>query len=273
MRQRLTFILGAFTALLLAAGAAWAAMPTTVESESVIEVADAGSVTMVETGTGLEIISVEAAAGWDHEVEVAAGREVEVDFRKGTRRIQFDAELEDGQIRVRVRERVQAGDQTSSTLDDTSSTTVDDSTSTTAGDSSPTTVDDSTSSTVDDSSSTTIDDSTSTTVHEDTTSSTVGDTTSTTIDDSTSTTQDDDAGPAGSGSETHSVGGVATVTIAWADGRMSLVSVSVADGWQVEEQEIRSDRIKIEFESGDDSEARFEADFHDGSIRVKSKVD
>ncbi len=274
MRQRLTFILGAFTALLLAAGAAWAAMPATVESGSVIGVADAGTVTVAQVGAALEIVSVEPAAGWEHEVEVASGREVEVDFRKGTRRIQFDAELEDGEVRVRIRERVQVGGSTPTSVGDSSSTTIDDSTSTTIDEPTSSTAGDTTSSTIDDSTSTTIDDNTSTTALEDTTSSTVGDTTSTTMDDSTSTTVDDDDDvPAGSGSETHSVGGVATVTIAWADGRMSLVSVSVADGWQTEEQETRADRIKIEFESDDDGEARFEAEFHDGSIRVESKVD
>ena len=264
MRQRLTFILGAFTALLLAAGAAWAAMPATVDSESVIEVADAGMVTIAQAGAALEIVSVDVAAGWDHEVEIASGREVEVDFRKGTRRIQFDAELEDGQIRVRVRERVQAGGSTPTSVGDSSSTTVGDTTSSTVDDGASTTLDDSTSSTIGDTTSTTMDDTTSTTI-DDSTSSTISDTTSTTIDD-------DDA-PAGSGSESHSVGGVATVTIAWADGRMSLVSATVATGWQIDKQEVRSDRIKIEFESGDDGEARFEAEFHDGSIRVESKVD
>jgi hypothetical protein len=53
---------------------------------------------------------------------------------------------------------------------------------------------------------------------------------------------------------------------------MTLSSVSVAEGWSVEKQEVRSDRVKLEFERGD-SEAKFEARFDDGSIRVETEVD
>lgn len=70
------------------------------------EVGDAGTITVESDGTGLAITAVTASDGWAAEVEIAQGREVEADFRTGDRRIQFNAELEDGQIRVRVRERV-----------------------------------------------------------------------------------------------------------------------------------------------------------------------
>jgi hypothetical protein len=260
MRNRLTIVMAAVSAIALVTGVAWAAMPTAQvisTNDHLIDVADAGQVLLVNSGAELEIISVDANPGWSHEVEVAVGREVEADFRSADRRIQFNAEYEDGEIRVRVRER--SG---STVIENTSTTIAASSASTTAGDSTSTSVaDDNTSSTVGDSTSTTIDDSTSTTVD---------DTTSTTIDDSTSTTMDD--APKGSGSESYNVGGVATVTIAWADGRMSLVSVSLADGWSIDKQDVRSDRVKLEFENGDD-EAEFEAKFDDGGTRVEIDLD
>ncbi|MDH5373456.1 MAG: hypothetical protein OEX97_10980 [Acidimicrobiia bacterium] len=64
---------------------------------------DGGTVTVASNGSSLTIVSVNAAAGWSYEVEVAAGLEVEADFRNGTRRIQFNAQLEDGEVRIRVR--------------------------------------------------------------------------------------------------------------------------------------------------------------------------
>ena len=173
------------------------------------------------------------------------GREVEVDFHNGTRKIQFNAELEDGVIRVRLSEGTATGG-TSRTVGDASSTTQD-----------------ATSTTVDDTSSTTGDDTTSTTV-EDTSSTT-------TIDDTTSTSVDDDA-PTGSGSETYTLSGVATISVSWSDGRMQLDSMSLSDGWMVERQDLRSDRVELEFENGD-GEARFEAKFHDGALRVEMRVD
>ncbi|MDH5616918.1 MAG: hypothetical protein OEY62_10310 [Acidimicrobiia bacterium] len=71
---------------------------------TVYEVGDAGTVTVASDGASLSIVAAEAAQGWVSEVEVAAGREVEADFRNGSRRIQFNAELEDGEVRNRVRD-------------------------------------------------------------------------------------------------------------------------------------------------------------------------
>ena len=62
----------------------------------------AGTVTLSANGTTLTVAAVEPAAGWVPEIEVATGREVEVDFRRNGERIKFNAELEDGEIRVRV---------------------------------------------------------------------------------------------------------------------------------------------------------------------------
>ena len=67
---------------------------------------DGGTVTIASDGAILTIVSVDPADDWTTEIEVSAGREVEVDFRNGIRRIQFNAELEDGEVRIRVRDRI-----------------------------------------------------------------------------------------------------------------------------------------------------------------------
>ena len=63
------------------------------------------TVTVAEEGTGLRLLKAEPATGWTVEVEESAGREVEVDFRRGTERVQVNLEIEDGAVRERVRFR------------------------------------------------------------------------------------------------------------------------------------------------------------------------
>ena len=101
--------------------------------QTVYEVGNAGTVTIAKDGSVLSVASVNQAPGWVIEIETASGREVEVDFRNGDTRVQFNAELEDGQIRVRAVERSDTGASTTSTSTSTSTTgTTDTSTSTTA---------------------------------------------------------------------------------------------------------------------------------------------
>ena len=79
--------------------------PAAISAETTMyQVGVAGTVTISSSGSTLAIVSVDPTAGWSEEIEVGSGGEVEADFRDGTRRIQFNAELEDGQIKVRVRE-------------------------------------------------------------------------------------------------------------------------------------------------------------------------
>lgn len=66
---------------------------------------EAGTVRIERTDTGLRVVSADTAAGWASEIETAAGREVEVVFSSADRRVDFEAELDDGVIKVRVRER------------------------------------------------------------------------------------------------------------------------------------------------------------------------
>lgn len=71
----------------------------------VVDAGGAGTVTVAEVGTGLRLLKAEPASGWTVEVEESAGREVEVDFRRGTERVQVNLEIEDGAVRERVRFR------------------------------------------------------------------------------------------------------------------------------------------------------------------------
>lgn len=69
-------------------------------------VADAGSVTVSFDGSALTIVSIEAGDEWQVETEAGAGTEVEVSFRTATRRVDFEAEIEDGAVKVKVEERL-----------------------------------------------------------------------------------------------------------------------------------------------------------------------
>jgi hypothetical protein len=68
-------------------------------------VLDAGSVTVVREGAVLRVVEVRPNAGWTTNVERGLDREVEVTFRSGGARVDFNAELEDGAVRIRVRDR------------------------------------------------------------------------------------------------------------------------------------------------------------------------
>ena len=102
-----------------------AATPS-VPSVSVQTVGDAGTVTLSVSGGVITITDVHANAGWVAETEEAAGREVEVSFRNGLRRIDFKAEIEDGRLETRVRERTIERDDSPVATTPTTPTTVDD---------------------------------------------------------------------------------------------------------------------------------------------------
>jgi hypothetical protein len=76
--------------------------------DQVVDAAGAGTVTFRRSGAQLTLVSAVPARGWRVEVEQAAGVEIEVDFREGTRRVQVNLELEDGAVRERVRIRDEA---------------------------------------------------------------------------------------------------------------------------------------------------------------------
>ena len=91
------------TSTTLAQQAATATQPAT--GSATYEAGAAGLVTVDQSGASLSIGTVAANSGWVPEIEVASGREVEVKFVNGTERIDFQAELEDGMVKTRVRTR------------------------------------------------------------------------------------------------------------------------------------------------------------------------
>jgi len=63
---------------------------------------DAGAVTIRRSGGTLTVVSVNAGPAWAFEIEQGADVEIEVTFVNGPTRVDFNAELEDGAVRVRV---------------------------------------------------------------------------------------------------------------------------------------------------------------------------
>ena len=166
MRDRKLWILvGGATAVVMAGAIAAAALPGSSE-RTAFDAAGAGTVVVEESGDGLSIVDVETASGFTAEVERGDGAEVEVEFRSSGTEVDFSAEREDGEIRIRVRTETRAEDATGNTVrvsERTESTVA-------AGSSTSTTIDDdddddhgTTSTTIDDdddhgTTSTTIDD-------------------------------------------------------------------------------------------------------------------
>lgn len=253
MRNRLSAITAAVTTALLVTGISWAAsdgVSATNETESnvaidvnhdlEIPVEDAGTVRLGSDGTTLTILAAVAAEGFVVEVEVPEGREVEADFRGEGRRLQFNAELEDGVVRVRIRTEVSA----EASTETSTSVTVEDS-------------------------------STTSTAPESTTSTS---TTATTIDDDDE--GDDEGQDEGSsivlpvGPVVYDVSGAATVTVVFSlTGHIELSTVSPASGWTIEETKQENDEVEVRLVRGDEEEARFRLRIEDGRVRVEVELE
>jgi hypothetical protein len=87
-----------------------AATGTTAPGSDVRSLPTIGGTVSYTVDATLAVVNTVPASGWSTEVEQASGRELEVDFRSGTRRVQVNIELEDGQVRERVRIRDDADD-------------------------------------------------------------------------------------------------------------------------------------------------------------------
>src|SRR5680860_1408734 len=147
MSTRNKALTGLTTAALLIAGVAWAAdVPgTTITDRTVVPVDGAGTITLELVSAGLSMVEAVPEDGWTVTVETSVGREVEARFDSGTDSVDFNAELEDGEITVEIERSVTGSSSTSTSIDSSTSTTIDDSTGTS------TTVDSSsTSTTIDD---------------------------------------------------------------------------------------------------------------------------
>lgn len=112
MRNRMAILAGAVTVGLLISGIAFAAQDvdestvnvSLAESQTLtLPVDNAGVIVLSRANGQLQIVSATPNTGYAAEVEVAIGREVEADFRGNGLRVQFNAELEDGIVRVRIR--------------------------------------------------------------------------------------------------------------------------------------------------------------------------
>ncbi|HEX7097821.1 MAG TPA: hypothetical protein VF377_01165 [Acidimicrobiia bacterium] len=267
MASRTRMLLGLIAAALLIGGAAWASGESSVETNvvdrTVIPVDPAGEVTLEVVSAGLSIVTVEAEPGWTVVTEAAVGREVEVRLVSDRGRIDFNAELEDGEIRVEIERRLQDDSSTttvvttpstsSSTTPSTSTTVDDDGTTSTSVGSAP-----STSTTIDDSPSTTGPSTTSTTLDDDHDDATT----------STSTTIDDDVVDIPDGTRTFDAGAAGSITVGIRSGSLSLVSVNANSGWSYEIDKARSDDIEVEFTQGD-ADVEIRVRIHDGRLEAR----
>ena len=66
---------------------------------------DAGSVTISYGATGASVVSADANPGWVATIEYDEPGEADVKFEMGDDRVDFDAQIEDGALRVRIRDR------------------------------------------------------------------------------------------------------------------------------------------------------------------------
>ena len=147
MRSRMAIVAAAVTVGLLLTGIAWAAQDagsaisvSLAENQTVaLPADDAGVVVLSRADDQLEIVSATPNTGYSAEVEVGAGREVEADFRGNGERVQFNAELEDAVVRIRILVEAASGATSSTALtsttgqtSSTASTSVTNPTSTTA---------------------------------------------------------------------------------------------------------------------------------------------
>lgn len=82
-----------------------------------VSAGDAGSIMVAVEGMNLRLLTAAPNSGWQVEVEHAAGSEVEVTFRSGRVRVDVKVEIEDGQVRERVRTRDDATDAETRTED------------------------------------------------------------------------------------------------------------------------------------------------------------
>ena len=131
MRNRLAMVAAAVTVGLMVTGIAWAAQDSgstvnvsLAENQTVALPADDAGVVILSRASGqLQIVSATPNTGYSVEVEVAAGREVEADFRGNGERVQFNAELEDGVVRIRILVEAASGATSSTALTSTTGQT------------------------------------------------------------------------------------------------------------------------------------------------------
>jgi hypothetical protein len=230
--------------------------------EQSFSVAEAGAVTVTVQSGRITVISIQRVEGWEPKVVRQSGPSVRVEFVKGANRRVFVARFADGELVTRVR---RANGETTSSSSPVTSSSVTSSTGATSS-----TVDDgSTTTTIDDNTSTTFDDDTSTTIDDDATSTTLDDdVTSTTIDDDTTSTTVREVTPPADRSVTYQVADAGSVTVQIGGGQLTLLDVSASAGWTFEVEDSGGDRVRVEFERGDD-DVEFRLQFHGSELRLE----
>jgi hypothetical protein len=230
--------------------------------EQSFSVAEAGAVTVTVQSGRITVISIQRVEGWEPKVVRQSGPSVRVEFVKGANRRVFVARFADGELVTRVR---RANGETTSSSSPVTSSSVTSSTGATSS-----TVDDgSTTTTIDDNTSTTFDDNTSTTIDDDATSTTLDDdVTSTTIDDDTTSTTVREVTPPADRSVTYQVADAGSVTVQIGGGQLTLFDVSASAGWTFEVEDSGGDRVRVEFERGDD-DVEFRLQFHGSELRLE----
>src|SRR5690606_35628303 len=63
---------------------------------------DAGDVTLRVEGDRLVLVDVQPSDGWTHRVDEDDDDEIEIDFRDNGREIDFEAEIDDGRLKIDV---------------------------------------------------------------------------------------------------------------------------------------------------------------------------
>ena len=246
MSLKKTILAGSVLAALAAGGMAVAGAPDSrppAAETTTYTVADAGTVTLTVVESRLELVEVAAADGWQASIDSETATEIEIDFVSAGSRLRFQAELEDGAVKVEVEAKKSVGSSQSTTTLVTSTTSM------------PTT-------------STTAPDAHSTTSTSTPSSTTSVPSTSTTIPD-----DDDDDDKIGGhvqlGVKTYAAAEAGTVTVEHTASGLVLLAVSPASGWEAEVDEARSDRIEIDFEHGE-AEVRFRLRVEaDGRIELR----
>ena len=283
MERKIWTTAAALTVVLAVTGVAWAGLPRSeettatvaVQNELVAPAGDAGTVTLRKVDAGLEVVAVDPAVGWDYTVKHAIGNEVEVDFRSANGEVEFEAEIRNGEVRIKVKVKMQATvtpADTSSTTEvsvpstgDTTATSVADTSSTTLADVTSTTVAESPSTTVAESPSTTLPDVTSTTMYDDDDDDHRYDDDD---DDRSTTSTTAPSNDADYGTKVFDVLGIGTVTIEWDADGITLIAVVSDPDWTIEVEKAGPKEIEIKFRYNGE-EVEFEAEVEYGDLRVK----
>ena len=76
--------------------------PPVAAADNVFRVSDAGEVELAVDGNRLVLVDVRPNDGWSHRIDENDDDEIEIDFRDNGREIDFEAELDDGWLKIDV---------------------------------------------------------------------------------------------------------------------------------------------------------------------------